>query len=180
MVEEVSAAMGTPIEGFFDGANMVAEFMASTTSTAAQGVPAKTLIPSAEPIPVDEGTHTERVSEPALIPAETPTSQKGVTSSIASLPEIEPPITPLVISISDPFAALSQAVKDGSSLVVTPSSIPGFATHGPNADLSSKDSEEVLEDFDDEPTMKKKVSDSDEEGVMTMRSRLCVHFFHTC
>ena len=82
--------------------------------------------------------------------------------------------------MSDPFAALSQAIKDGSSLVVTPSSIPGFATHGPNADLSFKDSEEVFEDSDDEPTMKKKVSDSDEEGVMTMRSRLWVHFSHTC
>ena len=71
--------------------------------------------------------------------------------------------------------------------MVTPSSIPGFTTHGPNADLSSKDFEEVFEDFeevfedfDDEPTMKKRVSDFDEEGVMTMRSRLCVHFFHTC
>ena len=180
MVEEVSVAMGTPIEGFFDRANMVVEFMASVASTAAQGVPAKTLIPFAEPIPVDEGTHTKRVSEPAFIPSETPTSQKGVTSQIASLPEIEPPTTLLVISMSDPFAALSQAIKDGSSLVVTPSSIPGFATHGPNADLSFKDSEEVFEDSDDEPTMKKKVSDSDEEGVMTMRSRLWVHFSHTC
>ena len=64
--------------------------------------------------------------------------------------------------------------------MVTPSTIPGFATHRPNADLSSKDSEEVLEDSNDEPTMKKRVSDSDEEGVMTMRSRLWVHFFHTC
>ena len=63
---------------------------------------------------------------------------------------------------------------------LTPSSIPGFATYGPNADLSSKDSEEVLEDSDDELTMKKRVSDSDEEGVITMRSRLWVHFFHTC
>ena len=35
MVEEVSVAMGTPIEGFFDRANMVVEFMASVASTAA-------------------------------------------------------------------------------------------------------------------------------------------------
>ena len=54
-------------------------------------------------------------------------------------------------------------MKDGSSLVVTPSSIPSFATRGPNADLSSKRSKDVLEDPDDEPTMKKKISDFDEE-----------------
>ena len=54
-------------------------------------------------------------------------------------------------------------MKDGSSLVVTPSSIPSFATRGPNADLSSKGSKDVLEDPDDEPTMKKKISDFDEE-----------------
>ena len=54
-------------------------------------------------------------------------------------------------------------MKDGSSLVVTPSSIPSFATVCPNADLSSKGSKDVLEDPDDEPTMKKKISDFDEE-----------------
>lgn len=74
------------------------------------------------------------------------------------------PATPLIISTSNPFPALSQAVKDGSSLVVTPSSIPSSATHGPNVDLSSDEGfEVVLEDSNDEPTMKKKVSDSDEE-----------------
>ena len=59
--------------------------------------------------------------------------------------------------------ALSQAVKDGSSLVVTPSSILSSATRGPDANLSSEGSEEVLEDSDDELTMKKRISDSDEE-----------------
>ena len=54
-------------------------------------------------------------------------------------------------------------MKDGSSLVVTPSSIPSSVTHGPNADLSSKGSEDILEDLDDEPTMKKRISDSEEE-----------------
>ena len=38
------------------------------------------------------------------------------------------PTTPLVISASDPFVTLSQAMKDGSLLVVTPSSIPSSAT----------------------------------------------------
>ena len=70
---------------------------------------------------------------------------------------------PLVISTSDPFAALSQAMKDGSSLVVTPSFIPSSATRGPDANLSFKGSKDVLEDPDYEPTMKKRVYDSEEE-----------------
>ena len=77
--------------------------------------------------------------------------------------EVASPITPLVISTSDPFAVLSQAVKDGSSLVVTPSSIPSSATHGPDVDLSSEGSEDVLKDPDDEPIMKKRISDSDDK-----------------
>ena len=54
-------------------------------------------------------------------------------------------------------------MKNGSSLVVTPSSIPSSATRGPDADLSFEGSEDVLEDPDDEPTMKKRVSDFEEE-----------------
>ena len=55
-------------------------------------------------------------------------------------------------------------MKDGSSLVVIPSSIPSSATHRPNMDLSSDEGpKEVLEDFKDELTMKKTVSDSNEE-----------------
>ena len=54
-------------------------------------------------------------------------------------------------------------MKDGSSLVVTFSSIPSSATHGLNADLSSEGSKDVLEDPNDEPTMKKRVSDFEEE-----------------
>ena len=53
-------------------------------------------------------------------------------------------------------------MKDGSSLVVTPS-IPSSATHGPNVDLSSEGSEDVLDDPDDEPVLKKRISDSDDE-----------------
>ena len=70
---------------------------------------------------------------------------------------------PHVISTSDLFVALSQAMKDGSSLAVTPSSIPNSTTCGPDADLSSEGSEDVIEDLDDEPTMKKRVSISEEE-----------------
>lgn len=78
--------------------------------------------------------------------------------------EVASPITPLVISTSDPFTVLSQVMKDGS-LVVTPSSIPSFATRGPDVDLSSEGSEDVLEDPDDEPVLKKRISNSyDEES----------------
>ncbi|KAK9998035.1 hypothetical protein SO802_017638 [Lithocarpus litseifolius] len=52
--------------------------------------------------------------------------------------------------------------NDGSSLVVTPSSIPSFTTQGLDADLSSNEgSKEGLEDSEDEPIMKTRVSDSD-------------------
>ena len=59
--------------------------------------------------------------------------------------------------------ALSQAMKDGSSLLVTPSSIPSFTTHRLDADLSFEGFEEVLENSDDESTMKKRISNSDKE-----------------
>ena len=54
-------------------------------------------------------------------------------------------------------------MNDGSSLVVTPSSIPSSTTRGPNMDLSSKGFKDFLEDPDDEPVLKKRISDSDEE-----------------
>ena len=55
-------------------------------------------------------------------------------------------------------------MKDGPSLVVIPSSILSSATHRPDADLSSYEgSGEVLKDFDDELTMKKRASGSIEE-----------------
>ena len=149
------------MEGFFDEADVVAETMAST---ATQGVFAETSIPFTEPGLVEKGAQTKRVSEPASILVETLTPQKGVTPPAASQTKIASPATPFVISTSDPFVALSQAVKDGSSLVVTPSSIPSFATRGLDVDLSFNDGfEEVLEDHHDEPTMKKKVSNFDEE-----------------
>ena len=57
-------------------------------------------------------------------------------------------------------------MKDSSSLVVTPSSIPSSATCGPDVDLSSEGSEDVLEDPDNEPILKKRISNSnDEENV---------------
>ena len=55
-------------------------------------------------------------------------------------------------------------MKDGSSLVVIPSSIPSSATRGLNMDLSSEGSEDILEDPDDELVLKKRISNSDDEG----------------
>lgn len=70
--------------------------------------------------------------------------------------------TPPVIFASNPFVAFSHVVRDGSSLVVTLSSISSFATQGLKADLSSDEgSEEVLEDSDDELVVKTRVFDSD-------------------
>ena len=50
-VEEVSAAMGTPIKGFFDRVDVVAE-----TPAAAQGVLVETPILSTKPGPIEEGS----------------------------------------------------------------------------------------------------------------------------
>ena len=56
-------------------------------------------------------------------------------------------------------------MKDGSSLVVTPSSILSSATRGPDADFSSEGSKDILEELNDELTMKKRISDSEEEEI---------------
>ena len=118
----------------------------------------------------------ERVNETAPIPVEILTPQEGAIPLAVALTEIASPATPLVISTSDPFMALSQAMKDGSSLVVTPSSILSFATYGPDVDLSFEGSEDVLEDPDDEPIMKKRVSILRKRKVLSMRpnSWVCV------
>ena len=60
-------------------------------------------------------------------------------------------------------------MKDGSSLVVTPSSIPNSTTRGPDVDLSSEGSEDVFEGPNDEPVLKKRISDSDDEEDAPLR-----------
>ena len=117
--KELFAFIGVPMEGFFDGADVA--FAPPAPSTAAHGVPTEAPTPPSEPVPRKEGTHTERVSEITPISAKTPTPLEGVILAAVQT-EAASPILPLVISTSDPFAVLSQAVKDGSSLVVTPSS----------------------------------------------------------
>ena len=160
IVKELPASIGVPMEGFFDGVDVT--FATPAPSASAHGVPVEAPIPPSKPIPREKGTHTERVSETTPIPTRTPISPKGVIPAVAQT-EATSPILPFVISTSDPFAALSQAVKDGSSLVVTPSSIPSSAMSGLDADLSSEESEDILEDPKDEPVLKKRISDSDEE-----------------
>ena len=64
--------MGVLMEGFFDGAEAVLAMPAPT----AHKTPAKTPIPSAEPVP-REGTHVEGVGETTPLPAERPTPSEG-------------------------------------------------------------------------------------------------------
>ena len=155
--------MGTPIEGFFGGA----ELATLATSTVTHGVLVKTSTSPTEPIPIDEGTHIGEASEVTAPPAETSFVQRGATPPTAT-PIETATVMPLVISTGDPFATLSQAMKDGSSLVVTPSSIPIFATHGPDAALSSEESEDVLKDPDNEPILGRRIFESEEEEFMGM------------
>jgi len=102
------------------------------------------------------------IVESTPISAKPTTPPKGATSPMMTQAKSAPPITPPpIISASDPFADLSWAIKDGSSLVVTLSSIPTSTTQGPNADLSPDEgSKGILKDSDDEPVMKTRVSDS--------------------
>ena len=153
--------MGAPMGGFFDGANIV--FATPVPSAAAPGVPAEAPSLPTKLVLIDDGTHTGKVSEATPILAETHSPQEVVTPPATVQIEAASPATSLVISTSDPFAALSQAMKDGFSLVVTPSSIPNSATRGPNVDLSSEGSKDVLQDPKDEPVLKKKIFDSDDE-----------------
>ena len=151
--------MGVPMEGFFDRAEAV---LATPALPAAHKAPAKTPTPSAESVP-REGTHVEGVGETTPLPAERFTPSEGAIPSAVVQTKITSPILPLVISSSDPFADISQAVKASASLV-TPSSIPGSATRGPDLDLSSEGSADIFEDPDDVPVLKRTISDSDEEG----------------
>jgi len=153
--------MGVPMEGFFDRANVV--FATPAPSTAAHKGSAKAPTPSAESIPREEGIHTEGVGETTPLPAVTPIPLERAISLVAIQTKTAPSVLPLVISTSDPFAIISQAAKGGASLVVTPSSIPGFATRGLDTDLSFEGFDDILEDPDNAPILKKRISNSDEE-----------------
>lgn len=53
--EEVSAATDIPMEGFFDGADIIAEAMASAMVAATREVLAEALVPLSRPIFAEEG-----------------------------------------------------------------------------------------------------------------------------
>ena len=76
----MSASTGVPLEGFFDGADVV--FATPAPSTAAHKAPAKTPTPSAEPVP-KESTHVEGVGETTALSAERPTPPEGAIPPIA-------------------------------------------------------------------------------------------------
>ena len=116
------------MEGFFNRANVMVKAMASAFAATTQEAPAKALIPPSEPIPAEESTYARKVfsGESAPILVEFPTPQKEITPTSISQTESTSSATPLVIFASDALIALSQAVKDCSSLVVTPSSIPSL------------------------------------------------------
>ena len=164
------------MEGFFDGADVA--FAPPAPSTAAHGVPTEAPTPPSEPVPRKEGTHTERISEITPISAKTPTPPEGVILDAVQT-EAASLILPLVISTSDPFAALFQAVKDGSSLVVTPSSFLALP-HVVLIWTCPPRSLRTLEDLEDEPVLKKRISDFNEEEsapLMTEFMGMCFFFF---
>ena len=83
IAEELSASIGTPMEGFFEGVDVMFGTTASAAPAAAQGVSVEAPILFTEPIPM-EGTHTEKVSEATPIFAKTPTPQVGAIPDFKS------------------------------------------------------------------------------------------------
>ena len=90
------------MEGFFSGA----EFATPATSATTHGVPIETSTSPTEPVPINEDTHIREVSEVTAPPTEIPYVQRGSTPPAVTQIETTP-VTPLVISTDDPFAALS-------------------------------------------------------------------------
>ena len=56
MSEKAPGTAGIPIEGFFDGANVVAKAMASASAATAQGAPVEAQVPSSKPVSTEEST----------------------------------------------------------------------------------------------------------------------------
>ena len=96
--------MGVPMEGFFDGAEVVLAMPAPSIAT--HKTPTKTPTPSIESVP-REGTHVEGVGETTPLPVERPTPSEGAIPPAAVQTKTTSPVLPLVISTSDPFVAIS-------------------------------------------------------------------------
>lgn len=56
MSEEAPPVVGMPVEGFFNGTDVVAKAMASASAIAAQGDPGEAPVPLSKPIPTEEST----------------------------------------------------------------------------------------------------------------------------
>ena len=155
MSEGNPIATDVSMEGFLEGADIIAQAMAFVMAAVAKEVSIEVLVPPFGLVLVEKGSPVEGgiIREFAPFCAELVTPQKGATSPLMTQAESTPPVTPpLVIFASDPFTAL-----------VTPSSIPTSNTRGADVDLSlNEGSKEVLKDFDDEPIVKPQVSNSDE------------------
>ena len=129
--EETLVATNASIGGFFEGVEIFAKAMTSTATTIAGEVSAEVSIPPSEAIPTEDGTSIEGgiIGESTPVSTEPATPLKGATSLVMTQVESASPVTsPLINSTSDHFVALSRVVKDGSSLVVTLSSIPTSTT----------------------------------------------------
>ena len=74
--------MGAPMGGFFDGADVV--FATPAPSAATPGVLAEAPTLPTEPVSIDKGTHTGKVSEATPILAKVPTPQEGVIPPAAA------------------------------------------------------------------------------------------------
>lgn len=73
--EKAPTTTGTSIEGFFDGADAVAEAMASASIATTQKALTEALVPPFEHVSAEESTHVERViiGESVPIPTKIPT-----------------------------------------------------------------------------------------------------------
>ena len=98
-------SIGVPMEDFFDRADVA--FATPAPSIAAHKVPAKTPTLSTELVPREKGTHIEGIGETTLLSTERPAPPKRAISPTAVQTKTASSILPLVISTSDPFAALS-------------------------------------------------------------------------
>ena len=131
------------------------------TTLMAEAVPIEEKASVEEEVPEGLGSTTGGTSVEATTPL-----KKGA-SPIGGQPEGTPFSTPLpVISLDDQFTSLPYAVGGGPSLVVTLSSIPSFATKMLDIEmLPNEASDDVLEDSDDEPIVKTRVSDSEDLSI---------------
>ena len=108
------------------------------------------------------------------MPAERFTPLEGAIPPAVVQTRTTSPVLSLVISTSDPFADISQAAKGSASLVVTPSSILGSATRGPDLDLSSEGFADIFEDPNDVPVLKRTILTLMKRVVLSLTLWVCI------